>query len=80
MQLWLDLLQIQSKKSLKQRLYFPHKKDCNYGLEAKKSLKQRLVFLEKNGFQPSSDFLQIQLKNSLEKRWDFSDKKGLQPW
>ena len=31
--------------------------------EAEKSFQQRLVYLVKNGFQLSSDFLQIQVKN-----------------
>ena len=63
----LDFLQIQSKKSLKQRLDFSNKKELQLWsdflqFEAEKSLKQRLVFSKKNGLQLSSDFLQMQAK------------------
>ena len=89
MQLWLDFLQIESKKTLNNGRISQIKRECNYGqisikfklknqqlwsdllkFEGEKSLKQSLVFLEKNGFQLSSDFFQIQVKKLLKQRWN----------
>ena len=62
-----------SKKSLKQQLDLPDKKDCSYGriclsFRLKKSLKQRLVFSKKNGLQLWPDFLEVRIKKSLKQR------------
>ena len=80
MQLWLDLLQIQSKKTLKQLLHFSDKKEMQLWsdflqIQAKKSLKKCLDFSDEKGLQLWLHLLQIQSKKHRNNGWISQIKK-----
>ena len=68
LQLWLDLLQIQSKKTLKQWLDFSDKKGLQllsdfHQIQAKESLKQRFDFPDKKDCNYGRICLSLRLQN-----------------
>ena len=80
LQLWIDFLQIQSKKTLKQLLHFSDKKEMPLWsdfvqIQAKKSLKKWLDFSDKKGLQLWLDLVQIQSKKHRNNGWISQIKK-----
>ena len=72
MQLWSDLLKFEAEQSLKERLVFLEKMDCNYGQIS-------LKFMLKN--HSNNVRFPLNLKQKIiEQRLDFSNKKELQLW
>ena len=72
LQLWSDLLKFEAEQSLKERLVFLEKMDCNYGQIS-------LKFMLKN--HSNNVRFPLNLKQKIiDQRLDFSNKKELQLW